>query len=255
MTSPFQRPDVPSLDQSSFGSKALAAGSENSAPDPSDFDRNTARFQLRKDTDDAQPISSHLTFRPSQTEAYRIPTELVDLHAKGCAIRYRAPRPLPQSLSLLEIGNLTHVGVVKTLAGVCWTQQTGIDFFTSGLKFKEPLNEQVLAEGISSGVISRRTTVRTAVEVPVSVRQNQPPVVCQCTIVSTSESGLQIIGPEKAMVGTRVMMKLDNGKTTLGTAAWSVPRGIEFATGVAFADLTAGYKFHDSVLAEHSKAN
>lgn len=253
MTSSSKRPGAPSLDQPLAGSVASKTGPEKPVLDASDFDRNTPRFQLCGDQASEQQVCSYLTFRPSQTEAYRIPAQLVDLHAKGCAIRYRAPKPLPPSLSLLEIENLTHVGVVKTLAGVCWTQQTGIDFFRSGLKFKEPLNEQVLAEGIASGQISRRTTVRTAVEVPMSVRQNQPPVVCRCTIVSTSESGLQIIGPEKATAGARIMMKLDNGKTALGTAAWSVPRGIEFATGVAFTDLTAGYKFHDSVLAEHAK--
>lgn len=253
MPSSFERPDAFDPGQSpSPGQDSSIVVPSLMATGQADFDRETSRFQLCENETSEKPVTSFLTFRPSQTEAFRIPTELVDLHAAGCAIRYRAPKPLPQSLSLLEIENLTRVGVVKTLAGVCWTQQTGIDFFTSGLKFKQPLDEQVLAQGIAKGTISRRTTIRTAVDVPVSVRQNQPPVVCECRIVSTSESGLQIVGPEQATAGARVMMKLADGKTTLGTAAWSVPRGNEFATGVAFVDLMTGFKFHDSVLVQHN---
>lgn len=212
------------------------------------FDRDLPRFQVCVQEDLGQQVQSYLSFRPNRSEAFRVPCNLTDLHASGCAIKYQLPKPLPPSKVLLEIQGMSTNGTVRLLSGVCWTQQTGIDAFTSGLRFLEPLQPEVLNEGIENGIISRRTTVRIDVDVPVSVRQSQPPLACRCEVTSTSVSGMQIRGPEQATAGARMILKLDDSTTALATVAWSVARDDQFATGVAFEDLVTGHRFHDRVL-------
>ena len=178
---------------------------------------------------------------------YEIPCQIVDFNSSGCAIRYRQARPLLKSTTL-EIRNLAGHETLQMLARVCWTRQSGLDQYASGLYFRRSLPDDFISKGIRAGQLSRRTARRESVDVAVTVRQCQPQQRSEGRIVSTSRSGVQIIGPDELLIGARLMLQLDDGNGAVGTTVWSSRRDSQYASGIAFTHAGTGRQFHNAVL-------
>lgn len=218
----------------------------------------TSRSKTDGEQASTQPIAAptdleihcHLSLCPTAKQAFRIPVQLTDLNAGGCAIRYRLPSPLPTEVSstMLEIEKLSGFDSVQMLARVCWSRKTGHEDYISGLKFRRNLPDRFVTEGARKGLLSRRTWIRESVDVSVIVRQNQPSTKVHATILDTSEGGIQLICPESLSIGSRLLLQLDDGTIALGNTAWTSECKAEFASGIAFINMASGRIFHHSVL-------
>ncbi|QDV44757.1 PilZ domain protein [Stieleria neptunia] len=211
-----------------------------------DDDRYEPRFQVIGGQD-VRDIQCRLLVHAPLGGDDQIPCQIVDLNSSGCAIRYRHDRPLFKSTTL-EIHNLAGHETLQMLARVCWSRQSGLDQYASGLYFRRSLPDDFISAGIRAGQLSRRAARRESVDVGVTIRQYQPQNRGAGRIVSTSRSGLQIIGPNELVIGTRVMLQLDDGNAVVGTTVWTSLRGSQYASGVAFTHAGTGRQFHNAVL-------
>ncbi|PAY17386.1 hypothetical protein CKO51_21635 [Rhodopirellula sp. SM50] len=212
----------------------------------SDDDRYEPRFQVIGGQD-VRDIQCRLSVHVPLGGDEQIPCQIVDLNSSGCAIRYRQIRSLFKSTTL-EIRNLAGHDTLQMLARVCWSRQSGLDQYASGLYFRRSLPDDFISAGIRAGQLSRRTAHRESVDVSVTIRQCQPQNRSEGRIVSTSRSGLQIIGSDECVIGTRLMLQLADGNAVVGTSVWSSRRGTQYASGIAFTHAGTGRQFHNAVL-------
>ncbi|MEM6470815.1 MAG: PilZ domain-containing protein [Planctomycetota bacterium] len=218
--------------------------------DPAEGDEGTQESERRDDSTrfqvDAQQLISHVAFRQTKRHAFRVPCNLVDLNAGGAAIQYRLPKALPKSASttLLEIANLDGDQSMLLLSRVCWSRQIGLDQFQSGLQFRRPIPESMIVNGISIGGLTRREAPRHSMAVVATLRQSEPLLVEETTLICCSETGAQIILGTPLAPGSRLMIQLSDGTGVVGRVAWCSARATEvYSAGIAFIQLPAGRAF------------
>ncbi|MCA9140824.1 MAG: PilZ domain-containing protein [Planctomycetales bacterium] len=230
------------------GSGVGDSGEYRSAGVPSTKDRTTPRFRVFDDRR-GQRWSCHLSFRPTPDVVQRVPVDLVDLNTNGCAIRYRLPRAIPggNGSTMLEIKNLSSDETFQMLARVCWSRQTGLDQFSSGLYFRRSLPGKLILSGVREGSMTRRVAERVATNAAVTIRQSDPQLTSQAAITSASMTGVQIVGTDALTIGSRLMLQLADGTAVVGTTVWSSERESQFAAGVAFIKLATGRGFFEAV--------
>ncbi|QDV82354.1 PilZ domain-containing protein [Planctomycetes bacterium TBK1r] len=246
VASPSSTPSGASRTQPPARRSAETPKDKLSETSSNDDDRYEPRFQVIGGQD-VRDIQCRLLVPAPLGGDDQIPCQIVDLNSSGCAIRYRQTRSLFKSTTL-EIRNLAGHDTLQMLARVCWSRQSGLDQYASGLYFRRSLPDDFISAGIRAGQLSRRTAQRETVDVAVTIRQCQPQNRSEGRIVSTSRSGLQVIGSDELLVGSRLMLQLDDGNAVVGTSVWSSRRGTQYASGIAFTHAGNGRQFHNAVL-------
>ncbi|MEO1617303.1 MAG: PilZ domain-containing protein [Planctomycetota bacterium] len=230
-------------------STAAPAVTDSTSSEQRDFAEareDATRFQV-----DATKFACHVAFRQTRRHAFRVACSLLDLNANGAAIQYRLPRALPKSASttLLEIENLGDGDSMLLLSRVCWSRQIGLDQFRSGLQFRRAIPESMILSGISLGGLTRRGAKRDSFALGATVRQSEPLLVEEVTLICCSQTGAQVVSATPLAPGSRLMLQLSDQTGVVGKVAWCSARATGvFTAGIAFVKRTDGRAFYDNCL-------
>lgn len=174
--------------------------------------------------------------------------QLSDLSEGGCAVRASLGEDTGVAVAVLHVSAPNFDIELEVAGRLCWNQQTSVGKETFGLRFRRPLDPNLIDQMVDHGLVTRRQEARLPAGISIQIRRSHgKPEVSDVRLEDVSASGLRLTTTGDLEVSERMLVTMPSGDSGTVKVVWVGQSQGRTECGCVFQNLRSAQAIGDAM--------